>query len=397
MTIPILKDLNLQNKKVLMRVDFNVPIKDGLISDDTRIREALPSIKYVLDHEGIVILMSHLGRPKEKEAKFSLKPIAERLKDLLGQDVQFISDCIGPEVEEKVASLKPKDVLLLENLRFYPEEEKPDKNLEFAKNLAKLGDIYVNDAFGCAHRTHSSTVKVAEYFPRGAKAIGFLMEKEIEFLGNILKNPERPLYALIGGAKISSKIGVLLSLVDQVDAVFLGGAMVYTFMKAQGIECGKSLMEVDQVEKAKEIMKAFEDKNVSLYFPKDIITVDKISPDATIKVVNFSEGIDPEMEGVDIGPQTIQEYTEQFKKAKTILWNGPVGIFEVPPFDKGTNSLAEALANSKVTVVVGGGDSVAAIQKAGLQDKFAHLSTGGGASLEFIEFGTLPGIEILSH
>lgn len=385
-----LKDLDLKGKKVVMRVDFNVPA-----DDDTRIREALPSIQYVLDQGGSVILMSHMGRPKGKDPKLSLKPVAARLEKLLNRKVQFVADCQGKEVQEAAKNLQPKEVLLLENLRFYPEEEKPEKNPEFAKFLASLGDVYVDDAFGCAHRAHTSIVKVAELFPEDKRAMGFLVEKEVDVLRGILKNPERPFYALVGGAKISSKIGVLMALIEKVDALFLGGAMVYTFMKAQGIDVGLSLVEEDQTAKALEIMEACKKAGVHLYLPVDIVAADKIAPDAQIEIVSYRGGMQAPFQGVDMGPKTIELYTKALADAKTVLWNGPFGVFEVPPFDKGTHAMAEVLSNLKAKVVVGGGDSVAAVQKAGLADKFAHVSTGGGACLEFLEFGTLPGIEVL--
>ena len=390
-----LKDLDLKSKKVLMRVDFNTPVKDKKITDDTRILEALPSIRYILEQGGSLILLSHLGRPQGKDPNLSLQPVANRLSQLLGQEVQFVPDCIGEEVKKAAGRLAPKEVLLLENLRFYPEEEKPEKNPEFAKFLAALGDTYVDDAFGCAHRAHSSIVKVPEMFPNGKRALGFLMEKEVKILSGLLKNPERPFFALIGGAKISSKIGVLSSLIDEVDALFLGGAMVYTFMKAKNIPIGLSLAEEDQIPKALEIIGSCEEKGVKLFFPIDIVAADKIESEAQTEVVLFSEGMEAPFEGVDIGPQTIELYKNELSKGKTILWNGPLGVFEVAPFDQGTNAIAGALSEMTANVIVGGGDSVSAVLKAGLRGKFTHLSTGGGASLEFLEFGTLPGIEAI--
>lgn len=390
-----LKDLPLKGKKVLMRVDFNVPIQEKKITDEMRIVEALPSIRYVLSQGGSLILISHLGRPKGKDLNLSLRPVAERLSQLLGKEVDFIPDCRGKVVEESVGRMREGDVLLLENLRFYPEEEKPEKNPQFAQSFAKLADYYVDDAFGCAHRAHSSIVKVAESFPKGTRAIGLLMEKEVQILNEVLKNPQKPVFALIGGAKVSTKIGVLLSLIECVDAIFLAGGMVYTFMRAQNIPCGLSLVEEDQVDKALELMQVCKEKGIPLHFPEDIVVADRIASDAEIETVAFSIGMKVPFQGVDMGPKTIAAYTKALAQAKTILWNGPVGVFEVPPFDKGTTAIANALAQLDAKVVVGGGDSVAAVIKAGLKEKFTHLSTGGGASLEFIEFGTLPGIEVV--
>jgi phosphoglycerate kinase len=391
-----LKDINLKNKKVLMRVDFNVPIKDEKILDNTRIIKTLPSIEYVLKNSGSLILMSHLGRPKGKVNKdYSLELVAKRLEKLLNKKVIFIKDCIGKEAVEKSKNLKPGEIILLENLRFYEAEEKPKTDENFAKTLASFGDIYVNDAFGTAHRKHSSTYEIVKYFKDRAVA-GFLMEKEINFLGNAIKNPKRPFYAIIGGAKISSKINVLINLIDKIDALFIGGAMAYTFFKAKNIDVANSLIELDHIKDAVDIMKKCSDKNIKLYLPKDLVIADDLSDKANIKTIDTSKDFDKGFEGVDIGEKTINEWKDSLKKAKTILWNGPLGVFEIDKFANGTNKIALALSNLDAITIVGGGDSVAAINNLHLEDKFSHVSTGGGASLEFIELGTLPGIEVLS-
>jgi phosphoglycerate kinase len=389
--------LTLPNKKVLMRVDFNVPLdKEGKIEDDSRITASLPSIRHVLDQGGALILMSHLGRPKgKKDPAFSLAPCAKRLSDLLDQPVIMAPDCIGPEVQKLASELKPGQVMLLENLRFYPEEENPEINPAFAEQLAKLGDVYVNDAFGTAHRAHSSTATIARFFSDSA-ATGLLMEKEIQFLGEALLQPKRPFYALIGGAKVSSKFGVLQSLLKKVDGLLIGGAMAYTFFKAKGWNIGSSLYEEDMVEKARDILKNAEELGVKLVLPQDNVVASKMSADAEVRIVRSEEGIPEGFSGVDIGPRTVEEFKELLHSAMTVLWNGPLGVFEIPRFAEGTEAIAKALATYSATTIVGGGDSIAAIQKLGFANRFAHLSTGGGASLEYIEHGTLPGIEALS-
>ncbi len=380
-----------------MRVDFNVPQNpNGEITDDTRIRAALPSIKYVLDHGGSVVLMSHLGRPKSKPAKeFSLAPIAMHLSKLLNKDVIMAPDCIGPETEKLVRNLKPGQIILLENLRFYPYEEKPEQDPSFAKKLSTFGDFYVNDAFGTAHRAHSSTATVAQYFP-GKAAAGFLMQKEIDFLGDTLLNPEHPFAALIGGAKISTKLGVIKSLIHKVDVLLLGGGMAYTFLKAQGKSIGNSIHEDESLDDAHKIMEECKTLGVTFLLPVDFVITERLDDKATTKIVSAEQGIPSGYEGADIGPKTVELFTNELKKARTILWNGPLGVFEIPLFAKGTNAIAKSLSEIKSVRIVGGGDSVSAIQNAGLGDKFTHLSTGGGASLEYIEFGTLPGIEALN-
>lgn len=391
-----LKDLDVKGKKVLMRVDFNVPLDKGSITDDTRIKASLPSINYVLDHGGSVILMSHLGRPKgKKNPEFSLAPCAKRLSELLHRNVIMAPDCIGPETEKLAQNLKSGEVLLLENLRFHEAEEHPEKDSSFAKKLAKLGDLYVNDAFGTAHRAHSSTVEITKYFP-GKSAMGFLLEKEIRYLGQALLNPKRPFYAIIGGAKISTKIGVLKSLTQIVDALFIGGGMAYTFLKAQNIPIGDSIHEDEFLPQALEILKICHEKGIKFFLPEDYVVANQYSSDAKTQIVPKEQGIPPGYQGMDIGPKTIALFTKEIPNAKTILWNGPLGVFEFDQFAKGTESIAKALASSSATTIVGGGDSIAALNKLGLADKMSHLSTGGGASLEFIEFGTLPGIEALS-
>lgn len=389
-----LKDLSLKGKRVLMRVDFNVPLsKEGAITDDSRITASLPSIEYALQHGASVVLMSHLGRPKGKpDPQFSLAPCAKKLSELLNRPVLLAPDCVGPAVEKMASQLKPGELLLLENLRFHAGEEDPDKEPGFVSQLAKLGNVYVNDAFGTAHRAHASTALIAKEFPKQSAA-GFLMEKEIEQLSPLLKNPARPFFALIGGAKISTKIGVIKNLLKLVDGLFLGGGMTFTFMKAQSLEIGNSIIEESEVASAKEILKSGQNK---LYLPSDLVIADAFSDDAHRKIVLYREGIPKGWQGMDIGPQTIRKWSEQLQAAASVFWNGPMGVFEMPSFAQGTRSIASALADAKAKTIVGGGDSIAAIQEMGLGDRFAHLSTGGGASLEYLEFGHLPGIDALS-
>jgi|694.fasta_scaffold13300_13 phosphoglycerate kinase len=392
-----LSDLDVTGKKILMRVDFNVPLDHGEITDDTRIKAALPSIQYVLKNEGSLILMSHLGRPKGKpNVEFSLSPCAVRLSNLLKQPVQMASDCVGPEVESQIAQLKPGNVILLENLRFHPGEEKPAEEPGFVEKLAKLGDIYVNDAFGTAHRAHASTTLIASLFP-GKAAAGFLMEKELQFLGSALLKPKRPFYAIIGGAKISTKIGVLKALTTKVDALLLGGGMAYTFFKAMGVSIGNSICEDDQLVVAKELLDFCKKKNVEFLLPLDLVVADKPVNGAKKMIVEASQGIPEGYEGVDIGPKTIELFKARLKDAATIFWNGPLGIFEQSDFALGTQAIAEAVASSQGVTVVGGGDSIAALEEAGVADKITHISTGGGATLEFIENRQLPGIKVLTN
>ncbi len=387
-----LPDLPVQNKKVLMRVDFNVPLdKEGNITDDTRIVASLPSIKYVLENGGSLILMSHLGRPKGQALpNLTLAPCAKRLSELLNQPVEMLPDCIGEKVKQIADQLKPGEIILLENLRFHTAEEKPEQNPDFVQYLAALGDLYVNDAFGTSHRSHSSTTKIAKFFP-GKAAAGFLLQKEIQFLGDALLNPKRPFYAIIGGAKVSTKLGALKALIDKVDGLFIGGGMAYTFLKAQGISIGESICEDEFLEEAKKLL-----KTGKIHLPSDIVVTEKLEKGADHQIIKINEGIPSNMEGVDIGPDTIVDFGAKLKDGVTILWNGPLGVFEISPFDKGTNAIAHILTQTTAVTIVGGGDSVAALKKANLAEKITHISTGGGASLEYIEFGTLPGIEALS-
>lgn len=391
-----IKDLILKDKKVLMRVDFNVPLdKESRITDDSRIAATLPSINYVLDQGGSLVLMSHLGRPSGKNIpELSLKPCAKRLSTLLGKEVLMAPDCIGTDVEKMVHDLKPGQIIMLENLRFHRSEEHPEDSPEFVRQLAKLGDVYINDAFGASHRAHASITALANLFPKKAAA-GFLLEKEIKFLGETLLNPKRPLFAILGGAKLSSKFGVIEALLQKADAVFIGGGMAFTFLKAQGIPIGNSIHEDDFLEKAKELLALNKDSK-RLFLPSDIIIADRISTDASTKIVKSAEGIPQGFQGVDIGPESIKKFSQELQTAATVFWNGPLGIFEIPAFANGTKAIANVLADIKAITIVGGGDSIAALQATGLAHRISHLSTGGGASLEYIEFGTLPGIEALS-
>ena len=393
----ILQDLDLKEKKVLMRVDYNVPLnKDGSIADDTRIKESLPSVQYILNAGGSVILMSHLGRPLGTlDSRFSLALCAQTLSSLLHQPVLMAEDCIGEKVEKMAHDLKPGQVMLLENLRFYPAEEKPSSDPTFAKKLAQLGDMYVNDAFGTAHRAHSSTATIASFFPQKAAA-GLLLQKEINFLEPLFSHPPSPFYAIIGGAKISTKMGVLKSLLSKVNGIFIGGAMAFTFFKAQGISIGNSLCEEDQLTAATAFLQECAQKKVTVCLPQDIVIADAFQEDAHSRTILSKEGIPQGWQGMDIGPKTLQEWQNALKNAATLFWNGPLGVFEFPPFAKGTERIAQLLAHLSATTVVGGGDSVAAINRLNLSSQFTHISTGGGACLEFIEFGHLPGIDALS-
>jgi phosphoglycerate kinase len=389
-------DLPIAGNKVLMRVDFNVPLdKQGKITDDTRIVASIPSIQYVLDHGGAIILMSHLGRPKGVEEGLSLKPCAERLAQLLGRTVLMAPDSVGPVVEEMVARLQPGQVLLLENLRYHRGEEKPDLEPDFVKQLARLGDVYVNDAFGTAHRKHASTALLAEYFPDKAAA-GFLMEKEIHFIGKALLMPKRPFIAIIGGAKVSTKLGVIHSLLKQVDKLLIGGGMAYTFYKAQGIEIGDSLYEEEMLGEAKSILAYAKEHPGKLLLPVDNVIADEFDASANTRVVDVVEGIPAGWQGVDIGPKTVELFSAAVKDVATLFWNGPLGVFEMAPFAKGTLALAHVMAETDAITVVGGGDSVAAVQHANLGGLITHISTGGGATLEYIQYGSLPGIDALT-
>ncbi|MBN1921017.1 MAG: phosphoglycerate kinase [Anaerolineae bacterium] len=383
-----IRDVDLHGKRVLMRVDYNVPIKEGIISDDKRIKATLPTIKYILEQGASLVLMSHLGRPAGTgyQAEFSLKPIAERLAELLGQPVLFATDCIGAEVEAMAAQLQPGSVMLLENVRFYKAETKNDMGI--AESLAKLGDIFVNDAFGTAHRAQSSTEGVARFLPAVA---GFLMEKEIDFLGRATENPERPYVVILGGAKVSDKIGVIRNMLSQADKVLIGGGMANTFFKALGLEVGDSLMEAEVLDVAKALLEESADK---LALPMDAVVANAFDNEAQSKIVPVDE-VEPGWRILDIGPATISKYEGILKTAKTVAWNGPMGVFEMPNFAKGTFAIADILAEIEATTIIGGGDSASAVKKAGVADKMSHVSTGGGASLEFLEGKVLPGVAIL--
>ena len=385
-----IRDVDLHGKRVLMRVDYNVPIKEGVISDDKRIKATLPTIKYILEQGAALVLMSHLGRPAGTgyEAEFSLKPIADRLAELLGHPVLFAADCIGAEVEAMAAQLQPGDVMLLENVRFYKAETKNDMGI--AESLAKLGDIFVNDAFGTAHRAQSSTEGVARFLPAVS---GFLMEKEIDFLGRATENPERPYVVILGGAKISDKIGVIRNMLSQADKVLIGGGMANTFFKAMGLEVGDSLMEAEVLDIAKALLEESADK---LALPVDAVVADAFDNEAHSKIVPVDE-VEPGWRILDIGPATISKYEDILKTAKTVAWNGPMGVFEMPNFAKGTFAIAKILAEIDAITIIGGGDSASAVKKAGVADKMSHVSTGGGASLEFLEGKVLPGVAILQE
>ena len=387
-----IKDIDVNGKKVLLRCDFNVPLDENLnITDKTRIVAALPTIKYLLEHSAKLILCSHLGRPKgEVKKEFSLAPVAKELSAQLGKEVKLAQDVTGPSAKELTSNMKEGDIVLLENVRFDPREEKNDDTL--SQEFASLADVYVNDAFGTCHRAHSSTAGVAKYLP---SACGFLIEKELKALGDALNNPVRPFVAILGGKKVSDKIGVIDSLLEKVDTLLIGGGMAYTFYKSMGYGVGNSVCELDKLDLAKSLMQKAKDKGVKMLLPLDNKIGKEFKPDTESKVVKFSE-IPDEWEGFDIGPETIKLYTEELQKAKTVLWNGPVGLFEFDQFAVGTNAIANCLANlTDCTTIIGGGDSAAAVTKAGLADKMSHISTGGGASLEFIEGKKLPGIECI--
>lgn len=387
--VKTIKDLNLKGKKTFIRVDFNVPIKEGVVGDDTRIREAVKTIKYAIDNGARVALVSHLGRPKgEKKMEYSLKPVADYINKNNIFPVKFVEDCIGEKVESAVNSMKDGEVLLLENVRFYKGEEKNDP--EFTKELAKPFEVYVNDAFGTCHRKHASVYGVAELI--NEKGAGFLVEKEALYFDKLIKNPEKPLAAIIGGAKVSDKIGVIKSLLKISDKILIGGAMAYTFLKYKGVSIGTSLVEEEQMDTVRDVLSQAESAGVKIYLPSDHIISDKFGGEPKeCKEQSIPDGF----MGLDIGPKTISEYSKALEDCKTVLWNGPMGVFEQADYAKGTFAIAEKLAELGVTVIVGGGDSVSAVKKAGVASKITHISTGGGASLEYIEFGTLPGIDIL--
>ena len=404
-------DINVKGKKVLMRVDFNVPLDENCnITSDSRIVAALPTIKTILDKGGSVILMSHLGRPDgEKVVKYSLLPVAKKLGELLKKNVIFTNDCIGPQVKQKAAALKPGDIMLLENVRFYKEEEIKDKKAaedpalrkakdDFAKQIAALGDVYVDDAFGTAHRDNASMYTVPDMMKGKDRVIGFLVEKELKFLGDALNKPEKPFVAILGGAKVSDKLKVIENLMKKVDRILIGGAMAYTFFKAKGLTVGNSLCENDFVEKAKELMAGAQKGGCELALPVDTVIAQELKANAANKVVagNIPDG----WQGVDIGPQTIKLFVSKLEDAKTVVWNGPMGVFEMPPFDVGTKAVAQAVAKATdngATSVIGGGDSASAIKKLGLSKRVSHVSTGGGASLEFMEGKKFKCLEILDE
>ncbi|HBY57758.1 MAG TPA: phosphoglycerate kinase [Candidatus Atribacteria bacterium] len=395
-TIGDLKEKQLEGKKVLVRVDFNVPLNEELeITDDTRIKAAIPTINYLISNQAKVILMSHLGRPKGKVIeKLRLDPVAKRLSELLKQDIKKVNDCIGEEVEKVVSNMQNGEVVLLENLRFHPEEEKND--YEFSKKLANLADIFINDAFGTAHRAHASTVGVAEILPSYA---GFLMAKEIEVLSNLMENPERPFVVLLGGAKISGKIDIVQNLLDIADKILIAGGMSYTCLAAQGYEVGNSLLEEYDLEIVKKMLKRAEERGNKILLPIDLVIARKeVTENGKSKMVKI-DNIPEDGIGVDLGEKSLAMFEEEIKKARTVFWNGPVGVFEIDKFAKGTNRIARVLADmyGKAITVIGGGDSIAAIDKAGFAEKITHISTGGGASLEFLGGKKLPGIEVLPN
>ncbi|MGI6687766.1 MAG: phosphoglycerate kinase [Christensenellales bacterium] len=387
-----IRDIPLKGKRALVRVDFNVPMDEaGRITDENRILGALPTIRYLVDEGAKVVLMSHMGRPKGTvNPKYSLAPVARRLGELLGQPVHMAKDVIGEDADKTVAALGEGQVALLENLRFHAEEEKNDA--DFAKKLASYGDVYVNDAFGTAHRAHASTEGVAHYLPAVS---GFLIEKELQFMGKALENPERPFVAVLGGAKVSDKLGVINNLLEKVDTLIIGGGMAYTFVKAQGGEIGESLLEADKLDYAREMIEKAKNRGVALMLPEDVLAADSFSNDANTRVLPIGQ-IPAGWQGLDIGPKTQKAFAEVVKAAKTVVWNGPMGVFEFPTFASGTRAVAQAMAESGGTTIVGGGDSAAAVAQLGYADKISHISTGGGASLEFLEGLELPGVAALN-
>jgi phosphoglycerate kinase len=385
-------DLKLSGRTVFIRVDFNVPIKEGRITEDTRIRSSLPTIKYALDQGATVVLASHLGRPKGKPVpEYSLRPVAARLSELLGRPVTFAEDCIGEPAKAALAKAGAGGVVLLENLRFHAEEEKNEAG--FAKALAALADVYVNDAFGSAHRAHASTEGIVHHVKESAA--GLLMAKEVEYLGNVLEHPERPFVAILGGAKVSDKLEVIENLIPRVDALLIGGAMAYTFFAARGIPVGKSLVEADLIETARDVERRARERNLRLELPTDHVVAPKLEAGAPAETLAVGDAAIGERMGLDIGPKTAETYAKVIADAKTVIWNGPMGVFEIDAFAQGTLAVARAVAAVKGTTVIGGGDSIAAVVKAGVTDRITHISTGGGASLEFLGGRKLPGVEAL--
>jgi phosphoglycerate kinase len=389
---PSVKDLKLSGKKAFIRVDFNVPIKEGRISDDTRIRASLPTIRYALDQGATVILASHLGRPKGKpNPEYSLRPVAARLAELIGRPVEFAEDCIGEPAARAIARAGAGGVILLENLRFHAEEEKNDA--AFATELAALADVYVNDAFGSAHRAHASTEGIVHHVPQSAA--GLLMAKEVEYLGRVLEAPERPFVAILGGAKVSDKLEVIENLIPRVDALLIGGAMAYTFFRARGVPVGTSLVESELLETARDVERRAAERKLRFELPTDHVVAPRLEAGAPAETLEVGDAAIGDRMGLDIGPRTVQSYREVIKGAKTVIWNGPMGVFEIDAFANGTLEVARAVAAVQGTTVIGGGDSIAAVAKAGVTDRITHISTGGGASLEFLSGRKLPGVEAL--
>jgi phosphoglycerate kinase len=387
------KDIDVKNQRVLVRVDYNVPTdKEGKITDDSRIRASLPTIKYLLDHQAKIILCSHFGRPKGKvNDSMRLAPMAQRLSEILNKPVKALKDCIGPDVENAVSQMKPGDIIMLENLRFHPEEEANEPN--FAQALAKLGDIYVNDAFGAAHRSHASVTGVARYLPAVA---GFLMEKELNFLGRLLENPAHPFIAVMGGAKVSDKMGVIDNILDKVDALLIGGGMAANFLKARGLGVGGSAVEEDKLDYTREMMEKAKAKGVEIILPTDVVAAEKLEAGSPSRTVSVNQ-IPDQWVIADIGPDSIRLFVQEIRHSQTIFWNGPMGVFEIEAFAQGTRSVAQALAEVKGTTVVGGGSTAESVEGMGLAGKMTHVSTGGGASLEFLEGKELPGVAVLQN